>query len=149
MLTRLRGAQYTRRTKRACIGTASIARLKSADRTRRQIVAGAIRARTLPVLRRSTGAPRKLAVMHSRSSEGAMSAFGPGLHCEMSAFDPKRTWHSHCEMSSFGVKRTQLLLQRISWTICLPKDCVRCEAFSCNMRKKYRDLFYKRQGEKI
>src|SRR5262249_28853630 len=96
MLTRLRGAQYTRRTKRACIGTASIARLKSADRTRRQIVAGAIRARTLPVLRRSTGAPRKLAVMHSRSSEGAMSAFGPKRTCRkvqsMSLLGVKRTW---------------------------------------------------------
>jgi len=33
------------------------------------------------------------------------------------------------------------LLEGISWTIRLPKECARCEAFSCNMRKKYRDLF--------
>jgi hypothetical protein len=39
-------------------------------------VAGAIRARTLPVLRRSTAAPRKVAVTHSRPSDEAMSAFG-------------------------------------------------------------------------
>src|SRR4029453_1003175 len=58
------------------LGPANIARLKSADRTRWQNVAGAIRARTLPVLRRSTAAPRKVAVTHSRPSDEAMSAFG-------------------------------------------------------------------------